>query len=81
MLVVVIMVICNINIKFDSVNVKIYIFVIVFILDDFKIMEMIKMFLSKLYILIRIDIVENMKFVFEFLDFVIFDVFMILVLI
>lgn len=81
MLVVVIMVICNINIKFDSVNVKIYMFVIVFILDDFKIMEMIKMFLSKLYILIRIDIVENMKFVFEFLDFVIFDVFMILVLI
>lgn len=81
MLVVVIMVICNINIKFDSVNVKIYIFVIVFILDDFKIMEMIKMFLSKLYILIRIDIVENMKFVFEFLDFVKFDVFMILVLI
>lgn len=81
MLVVVIMVICNINIKFDSVNVKIYIFVIVFILDDFKITEMTKMFLSKLYILIRIDIVENMKFVFEFLDFVIFDVFMILVLI
>lgn len=80
MSVVATMAICNINIKSDSANVKIYIFVTVFILDDFKITEMTKMFPSKPHTPIRIDIAENMKFVSEFSDPVIFDAFMIPVL-
>lgn len=77
MSVVTTMPICSINIKSDNANVKIYIFVTVFILREFRITEMTKTFPNRPHTPIRIDIVKNTKFVSEFSELVIFDAFMI----
>lgn len=80
MSVVTTMPICSINIKSDNANVKIYIFVTVFILREFRITEMTKTFPNRPHTPIRIDIVKNTKFVSEFSELVIFDAFMISIL-